>query len=86
MLTPICPHGLTLRPLVLPGDSTVELRVENTADTEVVVTVDGQTGVPLAPEERVVVSQAPFRARLITPDTGDFFRKLREKLGWGERC
>jgi len=86
MLTPICPHGLTLRPLVLPGDSTVELRVENTADTEVVVTVDGQTGVPLAPEECVVVSQAPFRARLITPDTGDFFRKLREKLGWGERC
>lgn len=86
MLTPICPHGLTLRPLVLPGESVVKLMVENVENSEVVVTVDGQTGVPLAPEEYVLVSRAPFRARLITPDAGDFYRKLREKLGWGERC
>ncbi len=86
ILTPICPHGLSLRPLVLPGGSHVKLMVDNVEDSEVVVTVDGQTGVPLAPEECVVVSRSPHRARLIIPDAGDFYRKLREKLGWGERC
>ena len=86
ILTPICPHGLSLRPLVLPGESRVKLMVENVEDSEVVVTVDGQTGVPLAPEETVTVSRSPYRARLIVPDAGDFYRKLREKLGWGERC
>lgn len=86
MLTPICPHALNVRPLVLPASAHVKLTVENIEDSEVLVTVDGQVGVPLAPEEWVSVTRASKTARLIDLGQGDFFQRLRQKLGWGERC
>ncbi|NLC58600.1 MAG: NAD(+)/NADH kinase [Armatimonadetes bacterium] len=86
MLTPICPHALNVRSLVLPAAAEVKLTVENVEDSEVLVTVDGQTGVPLGPEEWVTVSRSAQPARFIDLGEADFFQRLREKLGWGERC
>ncbi len=86
LLTPICSHGLNVRPLVMPASAHVTLTVENAEDSEAIVTMDGQTGVRLAPGEHLVVSQAPYRAHLISLGKTTFYRKLREKLGWGERC
>lgn len=86
MLTPICSHGLNVRPLVLPAGSCVEVAVENADDSEAIVTVDGQIGVPLQCGETLFVDRAPYPARLILLDRVDFYRKLREKLSWGERC
>ncbi|MBI3946313.1 MAG: NAD(+)/NADH kinase [Armatimonadetes bacterium] len=86
LLTPICSHGLNVRPLVLSAASQVRVTVENASDSEAVATFDGQMAVRLAPEEAVVVSAAPHRARLIQLGKTRFYRKLRQKLGWGERC
>ncbi|MDH7569419.1 MAG: NAD(+)/NADH kinase [Armatimonadota bacterium] len=86
LLTPICSHGLNVRPLVLPATSEVKLTVENAADSEVVATMDGQMGVPLLPGEYLLVRRSPMRARLVQLGMTDFYRKLRDKLGWGERC
>lgn len=86
LLTPICSHGLSVRPLVLPAASQVQISVENAANSEAVATFDGQMAVPLAPHEVVIVSASPYRARLIQLGQTSFYRKLREKLGWGERC
>lgn len=82
VLAPICPHTLTQRPLVLPGDSRVEIRL---VDGEaVMLTMDGQTGLPLAVGDRVEVRPSRHPARLVFPVNRDFYRVLRQKLRWGE--
>jgi len=83
VLTPICSHTLTNRPIVIPGS----LRVEVTllADQEVMATMDGQVGVNLKVRDTVEVVKATARIRLVRfPQTG-FFSVLRTKLKWGER-
>ncbi|GBC84495.1 NAD kinase [bacterium HR11] len=83
LLTPICPHALTQRPILLPDTARVEvvLEVEN---EDVVVTLDGQQGYPLGFRERVVVRKAPEPLRFVTHPERSFFETLRMKLKWGE--
>jgi NAD+ kinase len=83
VLTPICSHTLTNRPIVLPS----HLRVEVTllADQEVMATVDGQIGVNLRVRDTVEVVKAGGRVRLVRFPHKDFFSVLRTKLKWGER-
>jgi len=85
VLTPIAPHTLTNRPIVIPGSSTV--RVEPTMDArdEIVFTLDGQVTFPIHAGDEITVSRAPRPLRLIRPSTRSYFEVLRTKLKWGER-
>ncbi len=84
VLTPICPHMLTNRPLVVNEASTVEVRLHPDRDVDVHVTFDGQFGCPLTPSDAVVVTRSSRSLRLVRAPTRDFFAVLRTKLKWGE--
>ena len=81
VLTPICSHTLTNRPVVVPGAQHVEITL--LASQEVMLTVDGQVGFGLREHDRVEVGRAPAAIRLVR--FKDFFTVLRTKLKWGER-
>jgi NAD+ kinase len=85
-MTPIAPHTLTNRPVVIPGSEVIEIRphLEATAD-EIYVTYDGQTGYPLQKGDVVKVRTSERRLRLIKAPGRSYFDVLREKLKWGER-
>jgi NAD+ kinase len=83
LLTPICSHTLTNRPIVLPGTDRIEVTL--LADQEVMATVDGQVGVGLRERDTVEIRQATSRIRLVRFPQKDFFSVLRTKLKWGER-
>jgi NAD+ kinase len=83
VLTPICSHTLTSRPIVLPGRQRIEVAVLTSQD--VVLTVDGQVGTALREHDRVEVAQAASRIRLVRFPHKHFFSVLRTKLKWGER-
>jgi NAD+ kinase len=83
IITPICPHMLTQRPIVLPEDPLVNIVLLN--DAKVYLSLDGQTGVPLARGDRVEVRPSPNRVLLVRNPQFDFFGILRTKLRWGER-
>ena len=86
VLTPIAPHTLTNRPIVIAGDSVVEIRphVDGAGD-DVFVTYDGQTGYPLHEGDVIRVKQAAQKLRLVKAPARSYFELLREKLKWGER-
>ena len=81
--TPICPHTLAVRPLVLPPDETVSVEVLS-PDGEIVLTIDGQEGAELAAGDRVVIRRAPNAIPLIRFPGQTFFSTLRRKLRWGD--
>jgi NAD+ kinase len=82
IMTPICSHTLTNRPIVLPPDVRIELALRSTQD-EVHVTVDGQVGVKLGSEDRVLVEKSSREVELIVPPGKSYFDVLRGKLKWG---
>lgn len=82
VLTPICSHALTQRPLVLPGE--VELSISLDTDREeVYLTLDGQEGRSLAFRDRITVGPSTEMVRLINTNGRAFFKSLRSKLAWG---
>ncbi len=83
VLTPICPHTLTLRPVVVLDSSVIEVTLE-TPREEVFLTLDGQEGAPLDRGDRVLVRRSEARVRLIKTAGHSFFDGLRDKLHWGE--
>ena len=83
VLTPIAPHTLTHRPIVIPGDSVVEVAPQ--IDEETFVTFDGQSGYPLKPGDIVRVRKSERTLRLVKAPARSYFELLREKLKWGER-
>jgi NAD+ kinase len=84
-ITPICPHTLTHRPLVVPATSHVEVELAPGGPTSVFLTVDGQWGYPLTPGARVEVFRSRAPLRLYRSVKG-YFEILREKLSWGSRA
>ena len=85
VLTPIAPHTLTNRPVVIPGTASVEVRAHVADGDDVFVTYDGQSGYPIRQGDVVRVVTADQRIRLIKAQTRGYFELLREKLKWGER-
>ena len=85
VLTPICPHTLSQRPLVLPETCRVEILVADTRGGDVHLTVDGQVGVQLEQGDRVSVARSAHPARLLVLPGRSRFEVMREKLRWGER-
>lgn len=80
-LTPVAPHSLTMRPLVLPADETIRLDVSSRSHS-FLVSIDGNSF--SCPEHTAIeISRAPFRISVIKPAKGDFFATLREKMLWG---
>ena len=85
-ITPIAPHTLTNRPIVIPGNETIEVRPNiNEGADEVFVTYDGQAGYPLQKGDLVVVRKSEHCLRLVKAPARTYFEVLREKLKWGER-
>jgi NAD+ kinase len=85
LLTPICPHTLTQRPLVLPETCVVEIRILDTRGGEVHLTVDGQVGEVVAGGDLVRVCRASHPVHLLVPPGRNRFEVMREKLRWGAR-
>jgi NAD+ kinase len=84
VVTPICPHTFTARPVVVSGTATVTVAVDD-RDEDVCLSVDGQESYQLQPGERVVARRAAERTRLVRLRPHSFYSILRTKLGWGER-
>lgn len=84
VITPICPHTLTNRPLVIPNSATIEVGWE-TEDNLVYLTLDGQVGVELSLGDRLRVRKAAEKLRLMRPAKKTYYEVLRSKLKWGER-
>jgi NAD+ kinase len=84
LLTPICPHALTQRPLVLPDSAAIEV-VVHPRGGEVQLAIDGQEGAPLHDGDRVAVRRSEHPTLLLVPPQRSRFEVLRSKLRWGER-
>jgi NAD+ kinase len=83
LLTPICPHGLTQRTLVLPDDVNVELMLESMPG-HVYLTLDGQNGLDLKDGDLIRVSRfKKHKLKIVTSPHRDYFSLLREKLNFG---
>ncbi len=81
--SPICPHTLAVRPVVIPAESVIT--IELTSDVGgILVTVDGQPGGTVGPGDRVRVARSPHSVRLIRLPEHNFFQVLRQKLRWGD--
>jgi NAD+ kinase len=83
VLTPIAPHTLSNRPIVLPGTQRIDVTLRG--ESEVMLTMDGQVGVHLRSGDVVQIEKAAARIRLLRFPQKDFFSVLRTKLKWGER-
>ena len=84
LLTPICPHTLTNRPIILPVDSTVEVTLRS-EERDAYVTLDGQLGLPFLENDVAKIQQSDDTVPLIKSPFRDYFEVLRTKLKWGER-
>jgi NAD+ kinase len=83
VVTPIAPHTLSNRPVVIPATAEVGIQPLVDLDDEVYVTFDGQSGLQLQGGDLVTVSAAPQTMKLVKASTRDYFALLREKLNWG---
>jgi NAD+ kinase len=84
VITPICPHLLTIRPIVMPGESHVAIRVEGVPN-QIYLTVDGQEAVELALGDEVECYRSDARVQFLRLHPNGLFNVLRSKLKWGVR-
>jgi len=82
VVTPICPHTLSNRPIALPDDVVVTVRLTSQSE-DVALTLDGQIGFPLAPNDVVEIKRSRFKMRLIKHPVKNYYDILRAKLKWG---
>ena len=82
ILTPICPHTLSNRPVILPDDATVALTFRKASDGAR-LTIDGQHGVPLTPDDCVTLRRSETTFDIVRPTKRNYFEVLRTKLKWG---
>ena len=85
VLTPIAPHMLTNRPIVIPATSLVRVQPQMTDRDELYVTFDGQAGYDLRAGDEIRIRCAERRVRLLRPSSRSYFDVLRQKLKWNER-
>ncbi|UCF37119.1 MAG: NAD(+)/NADH kinase [Acidobacteriota bacterium] len=83
LITPICPHTLTNRPLIIPPDHRIRFILRSGED--VMLTIDGQVGVDFTEGDEVICTRSPYRIELVRPNNRGFFDVLREKLNWAKR-
>jgi NAD+ kinase len=83
VLTPICPHMLSNRPIVLPDNLEIEIVIA-TPNQEIFLTLDGQEGLPVAQNDKICINKSPNPVMLVRSSTSNYFDVLRTKLKWGE--
>jgi NAD+ kinase len=84
IISPICPHTLAFRPMVIPSSSKIKVQLL-TGGEEVYLTLDGQRGNLLGKNDEVDVRRSAFELRLVSSPKRNYFDLLQQKLGWGER-
>lgn len=84
LLTPICPHMLSNRPVVVPGESTIELVFKQNVD-DLRLTIDGQVGLAIEPDDHITLLRSLITFNLVRPANRNYFEVLRTKLKWGAR-
>lgn len=82
VITPICPFTLSNRPIVVPDDAVIELRLK-TPDEDVALTLDGQVGISLKAEDHVCIRKSRTKFKIVQPTSRNYFEVLRDKLRWG---
>ena len=86
LITPICPHSLHQRPLILPAGGELELTPSfKNKDDEAILSIDGQINLPLPDGARVKLTRSPLKVKLLATGQRDFFSVLNRKLNWGAR-
>jgi len=85
VLTPIAPHTLTNRPIVIPAEREVRVKSTGTNAGNVYVTIDGQSGFEMAEGDEVAITRAERQLRLVRASARSYFEVLRQKLKWNER-
>ena len=85
VVTPICPHTLTLRPIVFPDDQILEISFPVDSREEMALAIDGQVNEYLKSTEKVVIQKATFKINMVNFTDSNYFNTLRIKLGWGVR-
>lgn len=83
VVVPVCPHTLTDRPVVIPANQTIVIRVLEREDTKAEIVIDGNTIGAIGPDDVLSISASDKRIQLIHPPGHDFFGILRSKLFWG---
>ena len=83
IITPICPHTLSDRPVVVQDTCQIEMKLLGSTDS-VFLTLDGQKGIPLQSTDHIAISRAKEKLKLILPPRKSYFEILRNKLKWGE--
>lgn len=81
IITPVCPHNLTVRPIVVPDDSLISFKIEGRSDNYL-ISLDSRFQ-PVDEEEILEIKKADFKARLIKLPSSNYFKTLRQKLHWG---
>lgn len=84
IMTPICSHTLTTRPLVLPDDFKIRI-ILRTLSEDVFLTIDGQVGFSLRLDDTIEITKSLYKTKLFLPLERNYFDVLRTKLKWGER-
>lgn len=84
VITPICPHTLTNRPIVLPDELDIEISLATPDSKDIFLTLDGQEGFEISDRDRVCVRKSDERVLLVQSPDKDYFDVLRNKLKWGE--
>jgi NAD+ kinase len=84
VITPICPHMLANRPLVVSDDSRIEVRLRKAREVDVYVALDGQETFAFADDDRVEITGSPRRLKLVKAPGRDYYEVLRTKLKWGD--
>ena len=85
VVTPICPHTLTLRPIVFPDDQILEISFPEDGEKDMALAVDGQVNEYLKSTAKVVIQKATFKINMVNFTDSNYFNTLRTKLGWGVR-
>ena len=85
VVTPICPHTLTLRPIVFPDDQVLEISFPDEEGDDMALAIDGQVNEYLKSSAEVLVQKASFDINMVNFTDSNYFNTLRTKLGWGVR-
>ncbi len=81
ILTPICPFTLSNRPLIIPDSAGIEIRLEG-SPTDMMLTLDGQEGIPIDPGDRIFVKKSPLPVKMISFEPQSYFKVLKTRLMW----
>jgi NAD+ kinase len=82
LITPVCPHALTMRPLVVSGKTNLKVRLKTENET-VMVIFDGQEGIELRKGDTLEITRSPYDLFVLRDPLKSYYQTLREKLNWG---